>query len=173
MKRVCAYARVSTASKSQEHSFDFQSDYWNKTLGDNPEYSYVGLYADKGISGKFANRRPQFMAMMGEALSGKIDIIFCKSVQRFSRNTEELLTYVRQLREVGVAVIFEKEKINTIESKSDLYLTIAVAVAEDDLSRYAQNVSWSSHVVEIIMNNGPQTLGIRLLILGMSKCYIT
>lgn len=144
MKRVCAYARVSTASRSQEHSFDFQSEYWNKTLGDNPEYSYVGLYADKGISGKFANRRPQFMAMMGEALSGKIDIIFCKSVQRFSRNTEELLTYVRQLREVGVAVIFEKEKINTIESKSDLYLTIAVAVAEDDLSRYAQNVSWSS-----------------------------
>ena len=144
MKRVCAYARVSTNSRKQEHSFDFQSEYWNRKLSSDPEYSYIGLYADKGISGKFANRRPQFMAMMSEALAGGIDIIFCKSVQRFSRNTEELLTYIRQLREVGVAVVFEKEKINTIESKSDLYLTIAAAVAEDDLSRYSQNVSWSA-----------------------------
>lgn len=143
-KRVCAYARVSTHSRSQEHSFDFQSNYWNSVLGSNEDYKYVGLYADKGISGKFANRRPQFMAMMTAALSGQIDIIFCKSVQRFSRNTEELLRYIHELREVGVEVIFEKEKISTIESKSDLYLTIAAAVAEDDLSRYAQNVQWAN-----------------------------
>ena len=62
--RVAAYARISTSQKSQEHSYEFQSAYWNDVLGNNSEYEYVGLFADKGISGKFANRRPQFMAML-------------------------------------------------------------------------------------------------------------
>lgn len=142
-KRVCAYARVSTNSRSQEHSLEFQKNYWNETLGNNPDYEYVGLYADQGISGKFSKRRPQFMQMVNAVESGKIDLVFCKSVQRFSRNTEDLLTYVREFREYGVAVIFEKENINTLTIDSDLYLTIAAAVAEDDLSRYSQNVVWS------------------------------
>ena len=141
--RVAAYARISTSQKSQEHSYEFQSAYWNDVLGNNSEYEYVGLFADKGISGKFANRRPQFMAMLEACRLGKIDIIFTKSVQRFSRNTEELLNMVRNLREIGVAVVFEKEGINTLNPDSELYLTIAVAVAEDDLSRYSQSVSWA------------------------------
>jgi len=141
--RVAAYARVSTTKSNQKHSFEFQSEYWRSTLSKNPNYYFVGLFADKGISGKYANKRPQFMSMLNEAKNGKIDLIFCKSVQRFSRNTEELLTYVRELREYGVGVIFEKENINTLKSDSDLMLTIAVAVAEDDLSRYSQNIKWA------------------------------
>lgn len=141
-KRVCAYARVSSNSSSQEHSFDFQSMYWNQTLANNPDYEYVGLYADKGISGKFAERRPQFMQMVSAIENGQIDIVFTKSVQRFARNTEELLKFVREFRELGVAVIFEKENINTLENDNDLYLTIAVAIAEEDLNRYSQNMTW-------------------------------
>ena len=142
-KRVAAYARVSTSQKSQEHSYEFQSAYWNETLGNNPEYEYVGLFADKGISGKFAERRLQFMAMLEACRVGTIDIVFTKSVQRFGRNTGELLNMVRELREIGVAVVFEKEGINTLNPDSELYLTIAAAVAEDDLSRYSQSVTWS------------------------------
>ena len=142
-KRAAAYARVSTSTKSQEHSYEFQSAYWAETLGNSAEYEYVGIYADKGISGKFANRRPQFLAMVDACRNGKIDIIFTKSVQRFSRNTEELLTMVHELREIGVAVVFEKEGINTLDPNSELFLTIAAAVAEDDLSRYSQSVVWS------------------------------
>lgn len=142
-KRVCAYARVSTNSRSQEHSFEFQSNYWNEKLSTSSEYEYVGLYADKGISGKFSERRPQFMLMVSAIKGGQIDLVFCKSVQRFARNTEELLMYVREFRELGVGVFFEKENINTLTNGDDLYLTIAAAIAEDDLSRYSQNMTWT------------------------------
>lgn len=142
-KNVCAYARVSTNAKAQEHSFEFQKAYWTETLSSSEEFNFVGMYADKGISGKTSLRRPQFMKMITAAKNKQIDIIFCKSVQRFARNTSELLDYVRQLRDVGVAVIFEKEHINTLESDSDMYLTVAAAIAEDDLSRYSNNITWS------------------------------
>lgn len=71
-KRAAAYARVSTSRRSQEHSYEFQSAYWAETLGNSAEYEYVGIYADKGISGKFANRRPQFLAMVDACRNGKI-----------------------------------------------------------------------------------------------------
>lgn len=142
-KRVCAYARVSSNSRGQEHSFDFQSRYWDETLSNNPEYEYVGLFADKGISGKFAERRPQFMQMVNAIENHQIDLVFTKSVQRFARNTEELLSYVRMFRDMGVGVYFEKENINTLENQNDMFLTIAVAIAEDDLTRYSQNVLWT------------------------------
>lgn len=99
---------MSTNSRAQEHSFEFQSRYWNQTLGNNDEYEYIGLFADKGISGKYANRRPQFLALMELCSRGEVDIIFTKSVQRFARNAEELLKYVRELRDKGIEVYFEK-----------------------------------------------------------------
>lgn len=142
-KRVAAYARVSTNSRAQEHSFEFQSRYWNQTLGNNDEYEYIGLFADKGISGKYANRRPQFLALMELCSRGEVDIIFTKSVQRFARNAEELLKYVRELREKGIEVYFEKENIHTLNPDTELYLTIAAAIAEEDLTRYSNNVAWS------------------------------
>lgn len=142
-KRAAAYARVSTNSRSQEHSFNFQSKYWMDVLSEDPRYEFVGLFADKGISGKSMDKRPEFMRLIEKAKEGEIDIIFTKSVQRFGRNAEEMLTVVRELRDYGVAIVFEKEGINTLEITSDLYLTIAVAVAEDDLTRYSNNVKWS------------------------------
>ena len=141
--RVAAYGRVSTNSKSQEHSFINQSEYWNRTLANNPKYKYVGLYADKGISGKSLRLRPQMLALIDACRQREIDIVFTKSVQRFARNTKELLETVRELRELGIAVIFEKENINTLNPDSELYLTVAAAVAEEDLNRYGQNVAWA------------------------------
>ena len=158
-KKVCAYVRVSSNSKAQEHSYEFKKAYWIESLGSKQEYELVGVYADKGISGKNSSRRPQFLKMINAAKNGQIDIIFCKSVQRFARNTSELLEYVRQLREYDVAVIFEKERINTLESDSDLYLTVAAAIAEDDLSRYSNNVSWS---IKDKFSKGEMQIGWRL-----------
>lgn len=142
-KNACAYVRVSTNTKTQEHSFEFQNSYWNDALSTNNDFNFVGVYADRGISGKSVNKRTQFMKMMNAARNGQIDIIFCKSVQRFARNTTELLSYVKELRDIGVAVVFEKENINTLKTDSDIYLTVAAALAEDDLSRYSENINWS------------------------------
>ena len=143
MKKVVAYARVSSKSRSQAHSLEFQKSYWNEKLATDPDYEYLGLFADHGISGKSIRKRPQFMQMLNKARDGGIDIIFTKSVQRFARNTEELLEVVQELRDLHVAIVFEKENINTLEITSDLYLTVAAAVAEEDLSRYRANVVWS------------------------------
>lgn len=159
--KVAAYGRVSTNSKQQSHSFDNQSDYWNKKLAEDPRYEYVGLYADKGISGKYMKYRPQMLAMLDACRCGKIDMIFTKSVQRFARNTIELLEVVRELRDMNIAVYFEKENINTLTAESELYLTIAAAVAEEDLNRYGQNVAWT--IQDRFEKGDISVVGIRML----------
>lgn len=160
-KRAAAYGRVSTNSKAQEHSFENQSSYWNRVLGNDPQYEYVGLYADKGISGKSLRLRPQMLALLDACERGEIDIIFTKSVQRFARNTKELLEVVRELRERNIAVVFEKEGINTLNPDSELFLTVAAAVAEEDLTRYGQNVAWA---IEQGFQKGDLTvIGVNLL----------
>lgn len=156
MKKVAAYARVSTNKRNQETSFQYQSDYWNEVLTKNDDYEYVGLFADKGISGKYATRRPQFMALIEEAERGNIDIIFTKSVQRFARNTEELLSIVKKLREKGIAIIFEKENINSLNTNSELCLTIAAALAEEDLANYSTNIKWT---IQDKFKNGENVMG--------------
>lgn len=133
-QRATAYVRVSTASDSQTHSYEFQSQYWQQEISAREDCEFVGIYADRGISGKTIEKRPQFKAMIESALNGEIDIIFTKSVARFGRNVTELLQTIRLLREQGVAVYFESENINTLDPTSELYLTIAAAVAENDLS---------------------------------------
>lgn len=145
IQRVAAYGRVSTNSKTQAHSFENQSEYWNRKLSENPRYQYVGLFADKGISGASMRLRPQMLALLDACRRKEVDIVFTKSVQRFARNTTELLETVQELRELGVAVIFEKENINTMNLQNEVCLTIAAAVAEDDLTRYGQNVAWAIH----------------------------
>lgn len=171
-KRVVAYARVSSKSRSQAHSLEFQKSYWNEKLATEPDYEYIGLYADHGISGKSMRKRPQFMQMLNKARDGGIDIIFTKSVQRFARNTEELLSVVQELRDLGVAVVFEKENINTLEISSDLFLTIAAAVAEEDLSRYRANVVWS--IEESYKRGQPISIGGRLFGYFVGKhCELT
>lgn len=94
-KKVCAYVRVSSNSKAQEHSYEFQKVYWVESLGSMTEYDFIRVYADKGISGKNSSKRPQFLKMINAAKNGLIDIIYCKSVQRFARNTSELIDEIQ------------------------------------------------------------------------------
>lgn len=159
--RAAAYGRVSTNSKEQAHSFENQSEYWNKKLANDAKYEYVGLYADKGISGRHLHCRPQMLALLDACRRGEVQIIFTKSVQRFARNTVELLETVRELRDMNVAVIFEKENINTLTAESELYLTIAAAVAEEDLNRYGENVAWT--IKDRFEKGDISVVGIRML----------
>ncbi|MBR2505836.1 MAG: recombinase family protein [Bacilli bacterium] len=171
-KRVVAYARVSSKSRSQAHSLEFQKNYWNEKLSTDPDYEYLGLFYDHGISGKTMKKRPSFMQMINKALDGEIDIIFTKSVQRFARNTEELLDIVHQLRDIGVSIIFEKENINTLEITSDLFLTVAAVVAEEDLNRYSANVTWS--INESYKRGEPISFGGRIYGFNVGKkCELT
>ena len=142
-KRAVVYVRVSTKSDAQAHSFAYQKEYWQNELAKRADTEFYGIYADKGISGKSIRKRPNFMAMVRDGENKKFDVIYTKSVSRFARNTEELLQVVRKLRDHGVKIIFEREQIDTFNPEAELYLTIAAAVAENDLKVYSANQSWA------------------------------
>ena len=89
-----------------------------------PEWEFAGLYADEGISGTRADKRPQFQKMINDCLSGKIDYIITKSVSRFARNTVECLEYVRSLKAQGIGIFFEEQNIDTLKNESELYLSL-------------------------------------------------
>ncbi|MBQ6979549.1 MAG: recombinase family protein [Clostridia bacterium] len=141
-KRAVVYVRVSTKSDAQTHSFAYQKEYWQNELGQHPDIELVGIYADKGISGKSMLKRPNFMTMLRDGEKKKFDTIYTKSVSRFARNTEELLSVVRKLRDQGINVFFEREQIDTFNPQAELYLIIAAAVAENDLKVYSNNQKW-------------------------------
>ena len=149
-KRAVAYVRVSSGSDAQIHSFEFQSAYWHQELDGNPDVEMVGIYADKGISGRSMYKRPQFLTMMQDARDGKFDVIYTKSISRFGRNTVHLLEAVRELRDLGIAVIFQNENINTLSSTSEVFMTIAAALAEGELEEDSKRQRWSYQDLSLI-----------------------
>ena len=110
-KRVAAYCRVSTDSEEQLTSYTNQMKVYTEMIASNKEWEFAGLYADEGISGTRADKRPQFQKMIDDCHKGKIDMIITKSVSRFARNTVDCLDYVRSLKEIGVGIYFEEQNI--------------------------------------------------------------
>ena len=95
---MAAYARVSVESERMNHSLSAQISYYNGLIQRNPEWEFAGVYADDGISGTTIDKRKGFKQMLADCEAGKIDIILTKSIQRFARNTVDLLTTVRHLK---------------------------------------------------------------------------
>lgn len=116
-RRVAGYARVSTDSDEQLTSYEAQVDYYTQFIRKNPDWEFVGVYTDEGISALNTRHREGFNRMIADALDGKIDLIVTKSVSRFARNTVDSLTTIRKLKDYGVEVFFEKEDIWTFDGK--------------------------------------------------------
>ena len=119
-RRTAGYARVSTDSDEQFTSYAAQVDYYTQYIRSREDWEFVAVYTDEGISGTSTARREGFRTMIADALEGKIDLIVTKSVSRFARNTVDSLTTVRQLKEKGIEIYFEKENIWTLDSKGDV-----------------------------------------------------
>ena len=141
--RVAAYARVSTDQEEQETSFEAQCDYYSKLIRGNSAWEYAGLYTDDGVSATSTARREGFNRLIADALDGKIDRIITKSVSRFARNTVDSLTTIRRLKEKGVGVTFEKENIDTLDSKGELMITIMSSLAQEESRSISENVTWA------------------------------
>ena len=122
--RVAAYARVSTEQDEQQSSYEAQVDYYTWYIQNNPDWEFVEVYADEGISGTNTKRRDGFKRMIADAKAGKIDLILTKSISRFARNTVDTLQTVRELKAIGVEVVFEKENIRTMDKQCEVLLTI-------------------------------------------------
>ena len=140
--RVAAYARVSTDEEEQLSSYEAQVDYYTRYIQSNPEWTFVEVYADEGLSGTNTRKRRNFNRMIDDALAGKIDRIVTKSVSRFARNTVDTLTTIRKLKEKGVGVTFEKENIDTLDSKGELLITIMSSLAQEESRSISENVTW-------------------------------
>ncbi|MDR0311351.1 MAG: recombinase family protein [Acidobacteriota bacterium] len=141
-RRTAGYGRVSTKEEEQQTSYAAQVDYYTKYIQSNPEWEFVGVYTDEGISATTTKKRDGFNRMIQDALAGKIDLILTKSVSRFARNTVDTLTTVRKLKEKGIEVYFEKESIYTLDSKGELLITIMSSLAQEESRSISENVAW-------------------------------
>lgn len=142
-KKVAAYARVSVESDRLNHSLSAQVSYYSKLIQNNPEWIYAGVYADSGISGGGIRRRAEFKRMVEDCGAGKIDIVLCKSISRFARNTVDLLETVRHLKSLGIDVWFEKENIQSLSADGELMLGILAGFAEEESRSQSDNAKWS------------------------------
>lgn len=141
-RKVAGYARVSTDSEEQLTSYEAQVDYYTKYIRSNPDWEFVDVYTDEGISATNTRHRDGFNRMIADALAGKIDLIVTKSVSRFARNTVDSLTAVRKLKEHGTEVYFEKEGIYTFDNKGELLITIMSSLAQEESRSISENVTW-------------------------------
>ena len=142
-KRVAAYCRVSTDSEEQLTSYQNQMRVYTEMIAANKEWEFAGLYADEGISGTRADKRPEFQRMIRDCQNGKIDYIITKSVSRFARNTVECLEYVRSLKVQGIGIFFEEQNIDTLKNESELYLVIYAGFAQSESESISKHITWT------------------------------
>ena len=137
-----AYARVSTDSRRQEDSLENQMETYERMITGNPEYEFIGVFADQGISG-YCENRPQFQRMMEKARAGEIDLIITKSISRFARNTVTVLKFARELKELGVGIFFEEQNINTLSGDGEMMLAVLASFAQEESRSMSENNKWS------------------------------
>lgn len=140
--RVAAYCRVSTDDEEQLTSYEAQKAYYTDKIMTNPEWTMAGIFADEGISGTSTAKRKEFNRLIRSCRQGKVDVVMVKSISRFARNTLDCISYTRMLQALGIAVIFEKENINTLEMDSELLITMMGAFAQAESESMGANIRW-------------------------------
>lgn len=140
--KVAAYCRVSTDHADQINSLESQKLYFNNYIKNNSNWEFVRIYADEGISGTQAKKRPAFLEMIKDANNKKIDLILSKEISRFARNTLDSLQYTRELKSLGVGVIFINDNINTLDPDAELRLTIMSSIAQEEVRKTSERVKW-------------------------------
>lgn len=141
-EKVAAYARVSTDHEEQQTSLAAQTDYYKKKILANPGWEFAGIYADDGQSGTSFHRREAFNRMIQDCRDGKITMILTKSISRFARNTVDSIKFIRELKSLGIGVMFEKENIWSLDSKGEFLLTVMSSLAQEESRSISENVCW-------------------------------
>lgn len=141
--RVCAYCRVSSMHEEQQNSFSAQMSYYSEYISANAKWTFVGIYADEGISGTTKEKRLDFMRLINDCEAGLIDFVITKSISRFARNTADCIEIIRTLKALGIGVLFEKENINTLSQESELVLSVLSSIAQEESLSISSNIRWS------------------------------
>ncbi len=119
-----------------------QIEYYTDYITKKTDWVLVDIYADDGISGTSTKKRTEFLRMIDDCMAGKIDMIICKSISRFARNTEDCLHFVRKLKDKGIPVFFETENIDTLGVGGELLLTILSGLAQDSSRNQSDVTKW-------------------------------
>ena len=138
--RVAAYCRVSTDGDEQLGSCESQKAYYEQKIKQNKEWVSAGIFADEAITGTMVDKREGFQEMIRKCQNGEIDMILTKSISRFSRNTQDIIKYVRMLRDRNIAIVFEKENINTLDMNGEMLLTILSSLSQGEVESLSENV---------------------------------
>ncbi len=162
--RVAAYCRVSTDSEDQIESYKAQVAHYSEAIAKNPKWRFVDIYADEGITGTMAKKRPNFLRMIRDCDKGKIDLILTKSVARFARNTVDSLNYVRRLKAKGIGVFFEEQNLDSLKADSEMLIGFHSVMAQAESENISANVRWG---IRQRMKSG--TFAFRYNILGYRK----
>ena len=145
--RVAGYTRVSTDSSDQENSLKNQKDHYETTIRANPNWEYVGLYVDDGISGTSTHNRKEFNRMLEDCKARRIDLIVVKDVSRFARNIVDCLNTVQLLLSLDppVGVYFENNNLNTLEANNIIFLATLAMCAELESELKSKSVRFGNN----------------------------
>ena len=138
--RVAAYCRVSTGSDAQLESLEAQKSHYEQYINSREDWLFAGLYFDEGITGTKAEKRPELLRLITYCEARRIDFVITKSISCFARNTLDCLKYIRQLKDMNIPVLFEKESINTMDAKGEVLITIMASLAQQESQSLSQNV---------------------------------
>ena len=141
LKRVAAYARVSSGKDAMLHSLSAQVSYYSDHIQKRRGWIYCGVYADEAMAGT-KDDRASFQRMLDDCRAGQIDLILTKSISRFARNTVSILRIVRELKDMGVDVFFEEQNIHTMSADGELMLTILASYAQEESLSVSENCKW-------------------------------
>lgn len=142
-KRVAAYARVSMETEKLLHSLSAQVSYYNALIQKNPNWEYAGVYVDEGITGTSTKHREDFKRLIADCKARKIDMILVKSISRFARDTVDTLQVTRHLKELGIDVYFERERIHSMSDDGELLLTLLASFAQEESRSISENIKWA------------------------------
>lgn len=159
--RVAAYCRVSTDNEEQLNSYENQKAYYTEKIMTNPDWTIADIFADEGITGTSTGKRKDFLRMIHQCRQGKIDLILTKSVSRFARNTVDTLNYTRELRNLGIPVIFEEQNINSIHPESEFLISLHAAFAQSESESASSRVKWG---IRQSMRSGKVSIQYRTLL---------
>ena len=141
--RVAAYCRVSTENEDQKESLEAQREHYESWIRMHDDWECAGVFYDFGISGTKADVREGLQALLYACRTGSVDYVLTKSISRFSRNTSDCLSLVRELLSYNIPIYFEKENIDTGSMESELILSVLSSMAQSESESISKNVKWT------------------------------
>ena len=142
MIKVASYCRVSTDREDQINSFESQQKFFREYIERHPDWELCEVYADEGITGTSTKKRTQFKRMINDAYAGKFKLIITKEVSRFSRNLLDTIAYTRELKSLGIGVIFMNDGFTSLDPDSELRLSIMGSIAQEESRKTSSRVKW-------------------------------